>query len=63
MDMPIRIATREISKPIPENNAIVVSALLSDFEPVVVETGVEIRAAFGMSGSPMHQESKVPTHW
>jgi hypothetical protein len=56
----MRIAARDTSRPIPENNAIVTSGLPSDFlEPAAdAETGVEMRAAFGMSGSPMHEESK-----
>jgi hypothetical protein len=52
--MPSRIATRDIKRPIPENNAMETNVLLSDFSDEAVDagTGVEMRAAFGMSGSP-----------
>ena len=43
---PMRMAIRDASRPMPENNAIETSGPLSD-EP---EIGAKIRAAFGISG-------------
>ena len=49
---PVRMAIRDASRPMPENNAIVTSGLLSDLsdEPVGAEIGTNTRAAFGISG-------------
>jgi hypothetical protein len=60
MGTPKRIATKDANRPIPENNAIMTSGLPSDFLELSAdaETGVEMRAAFGMSGSPIREESK-----
>jgi hypothetical protein len=54
------IATTDTSRPIPQNKAIMTSGLPPDcLEPAAdAEAGVETRAAFGMSGFPMHEESK-----
>jgi hypothetical protein len=49
---PVRMAIRDASRPMPENNAIVTSGLLSDLsdEPVGAEIGTKIRATFDISG-------------
>src|SRR5713226_3726081 len=49
---PVRMAIRDASRPMPENNAIVTSGLLSDLsdERACAEIGTKIRAAFGISG-------------
>jgi len=49
---PVRMAIRDASRPMPENNAIATSGLLSDLsdEPVGAEIGTKIPAAFGISG-------------
>src|SRR6266852_9824935 len=49
---PVRMAIRDASRPMTENNAIVTSGLLSDLsdEPVGAEIGTNTRAAFGISG-------------
>jgi hypothetical protein len=54
------MATSETKRPIAENNAIETNALLSDFSDEAVDagTGAEMRAAFGMSGTP--NEFKFP---
>jgi hypothetical protein len=48
----MRTAIRDASRPMPENNAIATSGLLSDLsnEPVDAEIGTKTRAAFGISG-------------
>ena len=53
---PMRMAIRETSRPIPENNAMETSGLLSDWPDEVDDAriGAEIRTAFSISGSPMH---------
>jgi hypothetical protein len=58
---PMRTASKDTSRPIPENNAIGTSGLVFDFWDEVVDTeiGGEIRAAFGISGSPMHLVQKT----
>jgi hypothetical protein len=58
----MRTASKDTSRPIPENNAIGTSGLVFDFSDEVVgtEIGGEIRAAFGISGSPMHKWFKNP---
>jgi hypothetical protein len=55
----VRIAINDTRRPIPENNAIVTSGW-PGFSEVATDagTGIEIREAFGMSGSPVHEESK-----
>jgi hypothetical protein len=61
-DTPRITAISDISRPIPENNAIETSGWLSDFSDEAVDAGicVETRTAFGMSGSPIHKRSKIP---
>jgi hypothetical protein len=48
----MRMAIRDTSRPVQENNATEASRLWSDLsdEPVDAEIGAKIRAAFGMSG-------------
>jgi hypothetical protein len=48
----MRTAIRDASRPMPENNAIATSGLLSGLsnEPVDAEIGTKTRAAFGISG-------------
>jgi hypothetical protein len=61
-DTPRITAISDISRPIPENNAIETSGWLSDFSDEAGDAGicVETRTAFGMSGSPIHKRSKNP---
>jgi hypothetical protein len=61
-DTPRMTAISDISRPIPENNAIETSGWLSDFSDEAVDAGicVETRTAFGMSGSPIHKRQKSP---
>jgi hypothetical protein len=63
------MASRDTSRPIPQNNAMETSGLLLDFsdetvdadEAVDAEIGGEIRTAFGISGSPMNRSFKNPS--
>jgi hypothetical protein len=52
---PVMMATSDIKRPIPENNATTTNSPLPDFsEEAAAETGIgaETRAAFGMTGAP-----------
>jgi hypothetical protein len=54
--MPKRIAKMDTSRPIPQNNAIEIGGLLSDFSDEAAEelvTRGEIRMTFDISGSPI----------
>ena len=54
--MPRRIATKDTSRPIPQNNTIEASGVFSDFfdgAAADVVTRVEKRTTFDMSGSPI----------
>jgi hypothetical protein len=60
---PTMMATSDIKRPIPENNATAKNWPLSDFpEAASAETGIDAatRAAFGMTGSPIHKQSEIP---
>lgn len=58
------MATSDTRRPIPENNATAMNWLRSDFseEPAAEgEIVAGIRAAFDMTGSPIHKQSEIPT--
>jgi hypothetical protein len=54
---PTMMATSDIKRPIPENNATAKNWPLSDFSEAAAEARIDaaIRAAFGMTGSPIHK--------
>jgi hypothetical protein len=58
------MATSDIRRPIPENNATAINWLRSDFseEPAAEgEIVAGIRAAFDMTDSPIHKQLEIPT--
>jgi hypothetical protein len=57
------MATSDIKRPIPENNATTTNSPLPDFsEEAAAETAIdaETRAAFGMTGAPIHKAIRNP---
>jgi hypothetical protein len=57
------MATSDTKRPIPENNATTTNSPLPDFsEEAAAETGIdaETRAAFGMTGAPIHKVIRNP---